>query len=83
MTVSNDKHQEELIAIQTNYNERIRSLTNEIEQLKNNNKETASKASSNKSDDGWFLNGIKLNLIIKIIHYFVSFQLKETKSIWI
>ena len=59
MTVNNDKYQEEMIAIQNSYSERIKSQMNEIESLKNqlNSKETLSKISSNKSDDGWCLNG--------------------------
>ena len=52
-----------MLAIQNNYSERIRAQLNEIENLKMqlNTKDITSKASSNKSDDGWFLNG---NLLI-------------------
>ena len=46
-------------AIQNNYTERIRSQSTEIENLKTqlNIKDATSKTSSNKSDDGWCLNG--------------------------
>jgi hypothetical protein len=46
-------------AIQNNYTERIRSQSAEIENLKTqlNIKDATSKTSSNKSDDGWCLNG--------------------------
>jgi hypothetical protein len=59
LTVSNEKYQKEIITIQNSYSERLKSQMNEIESLKNqlNSRDTSTKISSNKSDDGWCLNG--------------------------
>jgi hypothetical protein len=68
-----DKHQEEIISIQNNYNEKLRTQMIELESLKINLEEKQSAlddtiqklnlsknmltASSNKSEDGWYING--------------------------
>ncbi len=79
MESEKDQHQEEIIAIQCSYKDRVNhkldesekenealrnelnelrsKLANELPQLKNSESNIDLKISSNKSDDGWCING--------------------------
>ena len=85
-----DKHQEEIIAIQESYKERVNTKLNETqienELLKAQLNELQSKLaestlidvkiSSSKSDDGWCING---KLILAFWHSTTAFDLQQKK----